>query len=57
MTKTFARNTAALTMSIAVAATASGAAQARSAPDHPDRPCFIEQSHWNVALDWPVPRC
>ena len=57
MTKTFARNTAALTMSVALAATASGAAQAQSAPDHPDRPCFIEQSHWNVALDWPVPRC
>ncbi|GAA2152135.1 hypothetical protein GCM10009844_35160 [Nocardioides koreensis] len=57
MTNSLARSTAALTISVAVAAAASGAAQARSAPDHPDRPCFIEQSHWNVALDWPVPRC
>lgn len=57
MTKTVARNTAALTLSIAVAAVASGAAQAGSGPVHHDRPCFIVQSHWNVALDGPQPRC
>lgn len=57
MTKTVARNTAALTLSIAVAAAVSGAAQAGSGPVHQDRPCFIVQSHWNVALDGPQPRC
>ncbi len=56
MTRTFTRQAVVLTMVIA-AVTASGAAQARTSEDRPDRPCFIEQSHWNVALDWPVPRC
>lgn len=57
MTQTFARNAAALTMSVAVAAAFSGVAQAQSGQDQPSRPCFIQQPHWNVGLDGPVPRC
>jgi hypothetical protein len=57
MTRTSTRQATVLTMLIAVAATAPGAAQARTGEERPDRPCFIEQSHWDVALDWPVPRC
>lgn len=57
MTQTFTRYAAALTMSVAVAAAFSGAAQAQTGQDHPSRPCFIQQPHWNVGLDGPVPRC
>jgi hypothetical protein len=34
-----------------------GSALAPGTSQQPERQCFIEQPHWNVALDGPVPRC
>lgn len=58
MNTTTARRTAALA-ALTIAATITTVAAPTKAIDDPptDRPCFITQPRWNVALDGPAPTC